>query len=29
MLPGVIIVPAMVVALTQLQERGVKYVKIA
>jgi intracellular sulfur oxidation DsrE/DsrF family protein len=29
MLPGVITVPAMVVALTQLQERGVKYTKIA
>ena len=29
LLPGVIIVPAMVVALTQLQERGVKYTKIA
>jgi intracellular sulfur oxidation DsrE/DsrF family protein len=29
MLPGVITVPAMVVALTQLQEHGVKYVKIA
>jgi intracellular sulfur oxidation DsrE/DsrF family protein len=29
MLPGVITVPAMVVALTQLQERGVKYIKIA
>ena len=29
MLPGVITVPAMVVALTQLQERGVQYVKIA
>jgi len=29
MLPGVIVVPAMVVALTQLQERGVKYIKIA
>jgi intracellular sulfur oxidation DsrE/DsrF family protein len=28
-LPDVRIVPAMVVALTQLQERGVKYVKIA
>ena len=27
--PGVIIVPAMVVALTQLQERGVKYTKVA
>lgn len=29
LLPGMITVPAMVVALTQLQERGVKYVKIA
>ncbi len=29
LLPGVIIVPAMVVALTQLQERGVQYTKIA
>lgn len=29
LLPGVIIVPAMVVAFTQLQERGVKYTKIA
>ena len=29
LLPGVITVPAMVVALTQLQERGVRYVKIA
>ncbi|HTE44181.1 MAG TPA: hypothetical protein VK636_02965 [Gemmatimonadaceae bacterium] len=29
MLPGVITVPAMVVALTQLQEHGIKYVKIA
>lgn len=29
LLPGVITVPAMVVALTQLQERGVKYTKIA
>lgn len=29
LLPGVITVPAMVVALTQLQERGVKYSKIA
>lgn len=29
LLPGVIIVPSMVVALTQLQERGVKYTKIA
>lgn len=29
LLPGVVIVPAMVVALTQLQERGVQYVKIA
>ena len=29
LLPGVIIVPAMVVALTQLQERGLKYTKIA
>ena len=29
LLPGVITVPAMVVALTQLQERGVKYMKIA
>ena len=29
LLPGVMIVPAMVVALTQLQERGVKYTKIA
>lgn len=29
LLPGVIVVPAMVVALTQLQERGVKYTKIA
>ena len=27
--PGVITVPAMVVALTQLQERGLKYTKIA
>ena len=29
LLPGVITVPAMVVALTQLQELGVKYTKIA
>ena len=29
LLPGVITVPAMVVALTQLQEHGVKYTKIA
>ena len=29
MLPGVMIVPAMVVALTQLQEHGLKYTKIA
>ena len=29
LLPGIITVPAMVVALTQLQERGVQYVKIA
>lgn len=29
LLPGVTVVPAMVVALTQLQERGVKYTKIA
>jgi intracellular sulfur oxidation DsrE/DsrF family protein len=29
LLPGVITVPAMVVALTQLQERGVHYTKIA
>lgn len=29
LLPGVITVPAMVVALTQLQERGVRYIKIA
>ncbi len=29
LLPGVITVPAMVVAFTQLQERGVKYTKIA
>lgn len=29
LLPGVMIVPAMVVALTQLQEHGVKYTKIA
>jgi intracellular sulfur oxidation DsrE/DsrF family protein len=29
LLPGVIVVPAMVVALTQLQERGVHYIKIA
>ena len=29
LLPGVMIVPAMVVALTQLQERGVQYTKIA
>ena len=29
LLPGVIVVPAMVVALTQLQERGVKYTKLA
>ena len=29
LLPGVIVVPAMVVALSQLQERGVKYTKIA
>ena len=29
LLPNVIVVPAMVVALTQLQERGVKYTKIA
>lgn len=29
LLPGVIMVPAMVVAFTQLQERGLKYTKIA
>ena len=29
MLPGIVVVPAMVVALTQLQERGVRYIKIA
>ena len=29
LLPGVITVPAIVVALTQLQERGVQYVKVA
>jgi len=29
LLPGVITVPAMVVALTQLQERGLKYEKVA
>jgi hypothetical protein len=29
LLPGVVVVPAMVVTLTQLQERGVKYTKIA
>lgn len=29
LLPGVIVVPAMVVAFTQLQERGIKYTKIA
>lgn len=29
LLPGVMIVPAMVVALTQLQEHGLKYTKIA
>ncbi len=29
LLPGVIAVPAMVVALTQLQERGVRYTKVA
>ena len=29
LLPGVIVVPAMVVTLTQLQERGVKYTKLA
>lgn len=29
LLPGVVMVPAMVVTLTQLQERGVKYTKIA
>jgi intracellular sulfur oxidation DsrE/DsrF family protein len=29
LLPGVITVPAMVVALTQLQEHGLKYTKIA
>ena len=29
LVPGVITVPAMVVTLTQLQERGIKYVKIA
>ena len=29
LLPGVITVPAMVVALTQLQERGLEYTKIA
>lgn len=29
LLPGVIVVPAMVVALTQLQERGVRYTKLA
>lgn len=29
LLPGVTVVPAMVVALTQLQERGVQYIKIA
>jgi intracellular sulfur oxidation DsrE/DsrF family protein len=28
LLPGVMIVPAMVVALTQLQEHGVKYIKV-
>ena len=29
LLPGVVVVPAMVVALTQLQERGVAYIKVA
>lgn len=29
LLPGVILVPAMLVTLTQLQERGVRYLKIA
>jgi intracellular sulfur oxidation DsrE/DsrF family protein len=29
LLPGVILVPAMLVTLTQLQERGVKYLKVA
>jgi len=29
LLPGVITVPSMVVAMTQLQERGLKYTKIA
>jgi len=29
LLPGIITVPAIVVALTQLQERAVRYVKIA
>jgi intracellular sulfur oxidation DsrE/DsrF family protein len=29
LLPGVITVPAMVVALAQLQERGLTYVKIS
>ncbi len=29
LLPGVILVPAMLVTLTQLQERGVKYLKSA
>ena len=29
LLPGVRVLPAMVVAFTQLQERGIKYTKIA
>ena len=29
LLPGVILVPAMLVTLTQLQERGVRYLKVA
>jgi intracellular sulfur oxidation DsrE/DsrF family protein len=29
LLPGVILVPAMLVTLTQLQERGIRYLKIA
>jgi hypothetical protein len=29
LLPGVTTVPAMIVTLTQLQERGVKYIKVA
>ena len=29
LLPGVILVPAMLVTLTQLQERGIRYIKVA